>query len=190
MHATRNPFLVCAGLFTAIVPTVCLFLGVNVLFFVPFLVGLGCALVGCTSFPKSRQQSATTLGLVLCLAAAIGPFALAAYANRSGNPIRVVLPVGYDGEFAIVKDRANGQDLKLRDGAWVFEIPADGELVVNDDSPFYRWHQTTFVYSSGRPARVESLGTKAGSIQTGPGSWRGSTEFDGTAHRWRVVNTP
>src|SRR5262249_27643228 len=123
-------------------------------------------------------------------AAAVGPFALAAYANRSGNPIRIVLPVGYRGEFSIVKDRTKGQDLNLQDGVWVFEIPASGVLLVNDDYPFYMWHQASYVYSDGRAARVESLGTTAGSIQTGPRSSRASTDYDGTMHRWKVVDAP
>jgi hypothetical protein len=70
----------------------------------------------------------------------------------------------------------------------VFDIPPGGALVVSDDGPFYRWHEETFVYSDGRPARVESLGTEAGSVVTGPGSSRSSTEYDGTTHRWRVID--
>jgi len=78
----------------------------------------------------------------------------------------------------------------LQDGAWIFEIPANGILVVNDDYPFYMWHQASYVYSDGRPAQVESLGTTAGTIQTGPGSSQSSTEYDGTTHRWKVADAP
>jgi hypothetical protein len=179
MHATRNPVLVCFGLLTAVVPTTCLFVSVNIYFFVPLVVGLGCAVVGCLKMPKRGQRAVTLLGVALCLTAAVGPFSLAAYFNRSGLPIRVVLPVGYRGEFSIVKDRTKGQDLKLQDGVWVFEIPAGGVLVVNDDFSLYMWHQESYVYANGRPARVESLGTTAGSIDTGPGSSRSSTDHEG-----------
>ena len=124
---------------------------------------------------------------MLCLAAAIGPFVLGAYANRSGKPIKIVIPAGFRGEFSILKDRAKGQNLRLQDGVWVFEIPATGELIVNDDYPFYMWHQATYVYSDGCAAMVESLGVTAGSIQASPRSSRSSTEYDGTRHRWKVV---
>jgi hypothetical protein len=190
MTATRNPLLACIGLATAVVPSTCLFVSVNIYFFVPLLVGLASVVVGCLKMAETAKRTATALGLALCLAAAIGPFALAAYANRSGKPIRIVIPAGYRGEFSIEKDRSKGQDLKLQDGVWVFVIPADGRLVVDDDYPFYMWHQASYVYSDGRPAQVESLGVTAGTIQTGPGSSRGSTDFDGTTHRWRVVDAP
>lgn len=190
MHTTRNPLLVCVGLLTGVLPTTCLFLSVNIYFFVPLVVGLGCVVAGCFRMTEPRKRSATRIGLFLCVAAALGPFVLAAYANRSGYPIRIVVPAGLRGEFSIVKDRVKGQELNLQGGAWVFEIPATGELVVNDDYPFYMWHQATYVYSDGRPARVESLGVSAGKIQTGPNSARASTEYDGTTHRWKVVDAP
>jgi len=190
MRTSRNPLLICVGLLTAVLPTTCLFVGVNVYFFVPLLVGLGCVVVGCFRMPEARKGSATGLGLVLCLAAAVGPFALAAYAHRPGKPIRVVLPRGYRGEFSIVKDRAKGQELRMEGGVWVFEIPAGGVLVVKDDSPFYLWHEETYVYADGRAAKVEDLGTTAGSIQTGPGSSRANTDYDGTTHSWKVVGAP
>jgi hypothetical protein len=190
MHTTRNPLLICVGLLTATLPTTCLFVSVNIYFFVPLSVGFGCVVVGCFRMPEAGKRSAAGLGLLLCLAAAVGPFALAARANRSGKSIKVVLPDGYRGEFSIVKDRAKGQDLRMQGGVWVFEIPAGGVLVVNDDSPFYMWHQETYVYADGRAAKVEELGTTAGSIQTGPGSSRANTDYDGTTHRWKVVDGP
>jgi hypothetical protein len=186
----RNPLLICMGLLTAVLPTICLFLSVNIYFFVPLVVGLGCVVVGCVKMPEAGKRPAAAVGLILCLLAAAGPFALAAYANRSGNPIRIVLPAGFRGEFSIVKNRIEGQDLELQDSVWVFEIPASGVLVVKDDYPFYMWHQESYVYSDGRLARVKSLGTTPGSIQTGPGSSSGSTDYDGTTHHWKVVDAP
>jgi hypothetical protein len=165
-------------------------LSVNILFFVPLLVGFGCVFVGCRKSSEAGKESAMHVGLILCLAAAIGPFALSAYFNRPGKPVKIVLPEGFRGEFSIIKDREHGQDLKLRDGEWLFEIPAGGVLVVNDDRPFYRWHRESVVYSDGRPAMVESLGVAAGSITTGPGSSHASTDYDGTEHRWKVLDAP
>jgi hypothetical protein len=190
VRAMRNPALYSMGLFTAVVPTVCLFFSVNMLFFVALVVGLGCVMTGDVEMQATVKRRATLFGLIICMAAAIGPFALAVYENRSGNPIRLVLPVGFRGEFSIVKNHANGQELKLRDGAWVFEIPASGVLVVNDDYPWHMWHEESFVYSDGHTERVESLGTTAGNIQTGSGSSTGSTDYDGTTNRWKVVDAP
>ena len=70
---------------------------------------------------------------------------------------------------------------------WIFDIPSTGVLIVKDDHPFYRWHQEIHLYADGHPASLESLGTTAGTIQTGPGTSKGSTAHDGTTHRWRVV---
>jgi hypothetical protein len=183
----RNPKLIVIGLMTASVPTVLLYMSVTFLFLVPLSVGFGSIIAGCIRLPERLSRSATAAGSVLCLAAAIGPFALEAYAHRSGAPIKFVLPAGYRGEFSIVKNRAHGLTPKLQNGAWVFEFPAGGVLVVNDDSPFCQWHQETYTYSDGHPADVEGLGSIAGMIQTGPNSWKGSGEYDGTTYRWRVI---
>jgi hypothetical protein len=189
MHTTRNPLLISIGLLTAILPTTCLFMSVNILFFIPLVVGLGGVVAGCFKMSEADKRSTTVIGLFLCVTAAVGPFALAAYANRSGYPIRIVITAGHRGEFSIVKHRGKGEDLRFQDGAWLFEIPANGVLVVNDDYPFYMWHKARYVYSDGRPARVESLGVTAGNIQTGPNSSRSSTAYDRTTHRWKV-NAP
>ena len=184
----RTPVLVFIGLVSAGVPTYLLYVSLNMLFFVPLTVGLACVVAGCIRIPEARKRSATALGSFLCLAAAVGPFALDAYERRSGKSIKVVLPSGFRGKFSIVKDRTKGRDLKLQNDVWVFEIPACGVLMVNDDSPFYRWHKETYVFADGHAAEVESLGSVAGSIQTGPGSSKGSMDYDGTTHRWRVMD--
>ena len=190
MNTTRNPLLISIGVLTAVLPTTLLFLSINVLFFVPLVAGLGCFAWGCLRMPESLQPRATAIGIILCLVAAVGPFALRAYGDRSDRPVKVILPVGFRGEFSIVKDREHGQDLKLQDGAWVFEIPPGGVLFVNDDHPFYMWHRESYYYADGSLVPVTSLGTTAGNIDTGPGSSRSSTEYDGTAHRWKVGGDP
>lgn len=186
----RNSLLVLIGAVTAVLPTTLLFLSLNIFFFVPLFVGLGCVLTGCRKSAEAGKESATHVGLILCIAAAIGPFALAAYYNQSGKPIRIVLPDGFRGDFLIVKDREKGQDLKLQDGEWLFEIPASGVLVINDDHPFCMWHQERFVYSDGRFAMVEILETTPGSIMTGRNSSIASTDYDGTTHHWKVLDAP
>ncbi len=187
MH-TRNPLLICVGTVTAILPTTCLFLGVNLLFVVPLLVGIGCVAAGCVRMPDTKKRSMAHSGLVLCLAAAVVPFVLTAYARRSGYPIKIILPVSYRGEFRIVKDRSRGQSLNLQHGVWVFKIPGDGVLLVKDDYPFSMWHTLSCVDSDGRPVTVVSLGTTAGSIKTGPGRLESNSKYDGTTHRWEVVD--
>jgi hypothetical protein len=162
------------GLPTAILPTTCLFLSLNTLFFVPFVVGLVTAVVGCVRIPLRAKQSVTALCAVLCISASTVPFVLRAYAGRSGKPIEIVLPVGYQGEFSIVKDRTKGKELWLHDGAWIFEIPASGVLIVKDDWPFYMWHKSFYRYSDGSPANVKSLGS-------------GSTDYGGTEHLFEAL---
>jgi hypothetical protein len=193
VDTARNPLLVCFGLLTALFATVLLFKSVNIYFLVMLMVGVGCVVLGRLNMTGAGKRSAaTSIGFVLCLMAVVGPYAWLIYAsNRSGKPIRIILPVGFRGEFSIVKNRAEGQDLKLQDGVWVFEIPAGGVLVVNDDYPFYIWHPPLgCFYSDGRPVEVKDLGTTLGRIQTSPGSAKSSTDFDGTTHRWKVEDAP
>jgi hypothetical protein len=104
------------------------------------------------------------------------------------QPIMVILPDGYVGEFRIVKDSANGQKLVQQNGWWVFEIPDDGTLYVHEDWPFYLWHSFSVRYRDGRPAAIEDLGTRAGSRSTGPNSIEFNGNFDGTTQHWRVLD--
>jgi hypothetical protein len=189
MDKKRNWKLIVIGLATTLLPTTCLFLRLNVLFVIPLVVGLGCIVVGILKMSKTHQPRITKGGLIFCLLAAISPFALATYANRTGSPIKIVLPVGFHGEFSIEKDRAHGQSLKRQDGVWLFEIPANGVLIVNNQKPFFMWHDETVIYSDGRAVQVQSLGVWAGSIPTENGA-KGSTDYDGTSIRWKTVDTP
>jgi len=169
-----------------VVPSTLLFLGVNLLFAVPLAVGASIALLGTRKVAETSKRRMTIAGTIVCILAAIGPFVLAAYLNRSGEPVRIVVPTDWTGEFAIVRDRKCGTELKFVDVAWEFRIPPSGELVVFDDHPFYRWHKETVVDADGRPVPAKGLGTTAGNIQSASGGWRGSTEYDGTTHRWTV----
>src|SRR5690242_7737194 len=125
--------LVAIGVFTAVVPTTLLWLGVNMLFGVPLVVGLACVVVGARATlvadPRAlldlgdaeleralrdlhASRRIRNLGAVACLAATVLPFAISAYLGREGQPIRIVLPAGYRGEFSIVKNRSAGQPLQ------------------------------------------------------------------------------
>jgi hypothetical protein len=186
----RNGVLICVGTLTSLFPSACLVQSLNILFFVPLFVGIACAIAGIFRmypYVKSRAR-VTAIGLILCVAASLGPFLYAAWLNREGRPIKIVLPVGYRGEFSIVKDHIKGQDLKREDGAWVFEIPPNGVLIVKDTSPFFLRHREDIVYPDGAPARVQDLGVEAGNIITGPGSSKGSSEYDGTTLRWKSLD--
>lgn len=188
MEMTRNRLLIAIGALTSLLPTVVLFQALNVLFFVPLLVGLGCVVAGFAKVPPAAKARATIIGSVACLAAAIGPMIFFAYANRTGYPVKIVLPVGFHGEFSIVKNQAIGQDVELQDGVWVYELPPSGELLIKDGTPFHRWHSETYCDANGKPVAVESLGVTAGSEVTGPNSSMGSTAYDGTTYRWQTVD--
>ncbi len=170
MYATRNPLLVVVGLSTAILPTICLFVSLNLLFPIPLVVGLACALAGTVKNWPATNRAWTAVGLMICLTSAVGPFALRAIGDRPGKPLRIVLPVGYKGEFSIVSDPKNGMQLQFRDGRWVFEIPDSGVLYVSNTHLFHVWHQEEYFYSDGRRANVRSRGAgyedRNGYVQT------------------------
>lgn len=127
-----------------------------------------------------RYKLRTLLLVVAILAVLIRLVDLAArYAGSLsapvGRPIKIILPVGYEGEVVIVKDRANGQPLVIERGEWVFRIPPEGVLVVNDDQPFCVWHKETHVFSDGQPAVLIPV----------PGA-----SYNGTGMRWKVIASP
>jgi hypothetical protein len=95
------------------------------------------------------------IGLVLAFVLALG---LIEYANRTGYPVRIVVPDNYKGKFWIVVDKVKGQTPNLENGTWVFNIPQSGILTVNDDSAFTILHQEDCVYASGQPFQVTNDG--------------------------------
>lgn len=169
-----------------IAPTALLFWSVNVLFVVPFVVGAVVALIGYIKASESLNRRMTFIGATLCALAALGPFVVAAYVGREGWPVKIILPAKWSGEFSIVKDRKTGAPPEFVDGAWVFRIPNSGALIVSDDHPFYRWHMEVIVDENGAAVFATGHGIQAGEIRTGPGSWRASSDYDGTTHRWTV----
>jgi hypothetical protein len=107
--------------------------------------------------------------------------------SNSGNQILIVLPNFYNGEFRIVKDSQKGQALVKENDWWVFEIPRDGTIYVREVSPFYKWHSLSVRYKNGESVDYEDLGTSLGTRSMGPNTTEGSTDFDGTTHRWQVI---
>ena len=184
MEKKRSPLLAGIGLLTTLFPSSFLFRVPDIhyfspYFYVPLVIGIGCAAAGCVKRAVPAKGRATKIGLILCLISTVLPFTI----DWKGKPIRIVLPVSFRGEFSIVKDRTSGQELKLQDGVWVFEIPASGVLFVKEDYPFFMWHNMRYAYSDGRPLSrrsVEEFGLAAADPSPG------YPESDGTTHRWKV----
>jgi hypothetical protein len=186
MTMTRNTFILCVGLFTIIVPSTLLFVSLNMFFYAPVIAGLICVFLAGSSVVLSNRIIGWAI--IACLLSVVGPFAFAAYCNRNGAPIEIVVPAGFSGEFSIVKDHNKGEDMLWRDGGWHFIIPPSGVLLVKDDYPFYMWHSEFFVDTDGKSIVAEALPTNSGIIQTGPGAYKSSTEYDGTTHRWKIAD--
>lgn len=83
-----------------------------------------------------------------------------------------------------------------------FEIPESGELHIRSIDPFFKWHKLRVEHVDGRVLfddskdlfsnnglSIESQGTTTGQRKTGPSSWEGSTDYDGTTMRWIVTET-
>lgn len=111
----------------------------------------------------------TILGLILwALSLSIR---YAGHFSNSGEPVRIIIPSGYEGEFSIVKDSVEGQDLTFERGEWVFRIPPEGILRVKDHHPFVVWHEEIWTYEDGRPASLKAL------------------SYDGVTLRWKVISS-
>jgi hypothetical protein len=175
MEHERNRLLLGLGVATALVPTTLLFLQVNLLFFVPLVVG---ALVFCLGLRKTGHSLLVPPAIVLAACAWVGPFFLAAYWNREGNPVEILVPVGFQGKIEIIRDRKNGHDLKHVGRTFVFAIPPSGVLRVKETYPFHRWHSESCVDTVGHSRYLEGKGSSL------PGD--GTTGDDGTIYRWEV----
>ena len=187
----QNRHLKTAGAFTAIVPSLLLFMSVNFLFIVPLLTGALSIFVGWfISDDPSRNKPLRFAVLALCVIATTAPIALSAYFNRTGYPIRIIVPEDFTGDFSIVRHRETGTEPQFDDGHWVFRIPESGSLIISDDHPFYVWHlPIEFTDTFGRPRIGKSHGTTAGAVETGPSTWSGSTNHDGATHSFSVQSS-
>lgn len=176
MRARKSWGLVALGIATAIVPTGILFAGVNLLFPIPFLLGIvviGAGLAG------RAGKNAKISALVLAAVAWIGPFALTAYLNRSGPPIEFVIPVGFQGPIEVVRDRSHGDELTYEHGRYVITVPASGVVRLRVEPPVYRWHQEFCRDANGQIRRLEGKGSIAGD------SHRDQSD-DGVVNLWEV----
>jgi hypothetical protein len=182
----KHPLLI--GLSTAWLLSFFSSLRGNLILFISLPARLGCILIDFLLDLGMKKQRITANGVFVWFTAAIiCVCALPGCADRSGRPVRVILPDGYKGKFSIIKDKA-GEDLIAEDGCWVFRIPASGVLRIKDNSPFFVPHREEFLYSDSTPLPVKSLGASPGTIQTGPNSGEGSTDYDGTTHEWMVID--
>jgi hypothetical protein len=168
--------LVNLGVATATIPTGVLFAGVNLLFPVPFLLGI---VVVCIGLSGRAGPRATNLVVILAACACIGPFALTAYLNRAGPPIDFVVPVGFQGTVEIVRDRSRGEDLMYEHGQYVITVPASGVVRLKVDPPVNHWHQEFCHDTEGRVRRLEGKGTTIGADRLGEGD-------DGVVYSWEV----
>ena len=184
----QNRHLIMIGAFTATVPTLFLFMGVNLLFIVTLFVGLASMFIGWfISNDPTRNKALRVCTLGLCAAVTVAPLALSAYLERTSYPITIIVHEDFAGNFSIVRHREIGIEPQFEDGHWVFRIPATGSLTISDDHPFYVWHSPiNFFDTNGRRRIGKSLGTTAGSVQTGPSTWSGSTDHNGTTHNFSV----
>ena len=171
------------GVATAVVPTTVLFLGVNLLFFVPLVVGV---LVFCLGLRTSNASKLVSPVIVLVVCAWIGPFLLTIYLSRPGPPIEFIVPSDFRGKIEVIRDRNKGEDLKFEQGRCVFVIPPSGVIRVKEAYPFHRWHSESCRDEDGKKMHLEGKGATTGNRRTGPNSSEGSTDFDGTTYRWEV----
>ena len=142
----RDHLLLGIGIFTLVIPSAYLFFAVTYLFLVPLLAGLFSVVLAFA--PKSKRRR--MIGIGACIIAIFGVFGLIMYSNRSGTPIKLVVPDGFVGELTIRFDEVNGTPPIKDDGFWVYRLGDDGTLLTSDDSPFYQWHEFRVVFRDGR----------------------------------------
>jgi hypothetical protein len=185
----RNPWLLLIGVTTALAGTALAFYSGGGLWFIPVVAGLVGLAAGLVPRPPRAHKRWAAVALVAIPILTVVMFGLNEYSNRPQRPVWVVLPKGYSGEFSIVKDVRHGRPLVLKDGAWVFTIPPNGVLRVEDTWPFFVGHRGGVVYEDGTRARVEDLGASTGPIPAGTGGTH-SNRDDGSRLSWRVVSSP
>jgi hypothetical protein len=102
--------------------------------------------------------------------------------------VRVELPEGYRGAFAIVQDASAGIVPQTSGGFYVFRIPQSGRLLVRDLTLFEEKCQFSFGDVSGKALNVEILGTRvAVKPKLGEGVWESTTYEDGAAVEFRTI---
>jgi hypothetical protein len=120
-------------------------------------------------------------GIILSI---LTPLILAMFSLSCGficpnPPNHFVLPDGYSGGFRIEQDEANGADLKLMGGRYVYEVPAGGVLKIKNFQSFMGCHSKTAAYQNGEeiPDGLH-VGPDVVALRGGGGS--GSREINGS----------
>lgn len=97
--------------------------------------------------PSVLRSLATYVVLLFGISAFLAYF----LGDRSSDPIRFVMPVGYEGHFRLVLDKERGVSIRRSDGVYVIRIPESGILSVSDFKPFRAWHAESARYADGQP---------------------------------------
>lgn len=122
-----------------------------------------------------RQPAPSVLSLLVLLAPAIFLGLLLPmlsqlfFGSRLG--VRFVLPNGYVGEFEVVLDSKDGEELVLEGRDFVFRIPETGVLRVTSDGPLNTFARQTVAYEDGTELKLEVLRI---------------VNLDGARHRYRI----
>ena len=104
---------------------------------------------------RSAVQTTQLLVTLLVVITLIG-------CQRRAPPVRIVVPRAFRGEFQIV-ETPKGINVSLRNGEYVYVIPASGKLSVKSLDPFKRFHQETIGFDDGSPLSSYSHYTHADS---------------------------
>jgi len=70
--------------------------------------------------------------------------------DRSGPPVKYILPNGFTGYFRIVEDNTSEVTIKLESGAYVYRIPSSGVLVINELPGKDYYHSFSAQYVNGQ----------------------------------------
>jgi hypothetical protein len=183
MPAQKKRFLLSLGAATAVIPTAILVLCVNLLLFVPLIIGV---VVFCLGLRKSNTTAIELAVFTLVAFAWIGPFLITGYLSRPGQPVLFIVPPRFRGTIEVIKDRKRGQDLSFDHGTYTIVMPASGFVRLRDTSPFHRWHEELCRDIDGKPKHLEGKGTTTGIRRISPNRSEASGDSEETIYRWEV----
>jgi hypothetical protein len=109
--------------------------------------------------------------------------------DRSGPPVRFVLPEDFRGVFQISVDRAHGSELLKSNGMFVIVVPANGRVVVKDDRFLTRWHSQTALYPNGTVITGEAPDTNAVALRGLASEGHTSWVLVGTEREFRIATS-
>jgi len=79
--------------------------------------------------------------------------ALTGCVEKSGSPVRIVVPGEFRGLVRIVEDKS-GVEVPFENGELIFRIPTNGVLTVKETVGFGEWHQEQANFSNGEPLPI------------------------------------